>query len=280
MESEAKISVSQGGVQETLLLPLWGRAFETKQSRPRLIDDKAVEIIDSLDYDFSTIEQTQSLGQHSWVARSIRTDIVAKAFIEKHPKATIVNLGCGMDTTFSRIDNGQITFYELDFPDVIELRKKFYAGNDRHLSIAASLHDTEWFDQINPTDGLLFLAGGVFMYSSESQMKSFFAGIANHFGACEFCFDAMSPLGVKIGKKMVLKKGGMDVFQGSEGWALKSPKTLEQWDKRFRVVSAVPMHQDVKAGVPFKTRVVLSIPDALGVASMVHLRIEANATPA
>ncbi|MEM7079860.1 MAG: class I SAM-dependent methyltransferase [Pseudomonadota bacterium] len=276
MQSEAKVAVGQGDVQETLLLPLWGRAFETRRASPRLIDKKAVEIVDSLDYDFSTIEQTQSMSQHSWVARSLHTDKVALDFIAQHPRATIVNLGCGLDTTFSRVDNGEITFYELDFPEVIELRKKFYSEDARHPSISASLHDTDWYEQIAPTDGLLFLAGGVFMYSSESQMQQFFANIADHFGTCDFCFDSLSPLGLKIGQKMVLKKGGMDNFQGSEGWALKSVKSLEQWDTRMRVISAVPMHQGVKHDIPLKMRLALSMPDWMGIAKMVHLRMEAN----
>jgi len=272
----SKVSVSRGSVQETLLLPLWGRAFETKQKSPRLKDEKALEILEKVDYDFSTIEQTQTMSQHSWVARSIQTDAIVRAFIKEHPKATIVNLGCGMDTTFSRVDNGQITFYELDFPDVIALRKNFYRDDERHVSIASSLHDTGWFEQIKPVDGLLFLAGGVFMYSSEVQMKEFFVAIADHFGSCEFCFDSLSPLGLKIGKRMVLKKGGMDNFKDSDGWALKSPKHIEEWDSRIKLVSALPMNKGVKKGMPLKTRLALSIPDLLGFASMVHLRIEAG----
>ena len=274
---QPKISVTKGSVQETLLLPLWGRAFETQQKNPRLTDEKAVEILSKVDYDFSEIERTQTTAQHGWIARSLQTDRFVNAFIQDHPKATIVNLGCGMDTTFSRVDNGQITFYELDFPDVIALRQHFYSDDERHISISASLHDTQWYEQIkHPSDGLLFLAGGVFMYSNTAQMKAFFKSIANHFGACDFFFDALSPLGLKIGKKMVLIKGGMDNFQDIEGWALKQVQSIEQWDDRFKVISAVALHQGVKKGMPLKTRLALSMADLLGVGRMVHLRILAD----
>ena len=121
-----KISIEKGNVQETLLLPLWGRAFETQKDKPRLIDKKAVEIIKKIDYDFSDIEETQAMSQHGWVARSLHTDRTILAFMKQHPGAAIVNIGCGLDTTFSRIDNGKIIFYELDLPDVIALRKNFY----------------------------------------------------------------------------------------------------------------------------------------------------------
>jgi len=140
---DQKVRIKKGTIQETLLLPLWGRAYETRKNRPRLIDENAVEIIQKIDYDFSNIEKTQSMSQHGWVARSLHTDKVAHEFIEKHPKASIVNIGCGLDTTFSRIDNGKIMFYELDLPDVIDLRKNFYfawqgiANKEQHLCFQA-----------------------------------------------------------------------------------------------------------------------------------------------
>lgn len=267
-----KIKIKKGNVQETLLLPLWGRAYETKQAKPRLIDKKAVEIMEKIDYDFSTVHETQALSQHGWVARSLHTDKLAKAFIEKYPNATIVNLGCGMDTTFSRIDNGKIMFYELDFPDVIELRKHFYEDTDRHISIASSLHDTKWFEKIKVSNGLLFLAGGVLYYSSEEEVKRFFIKTADFFGNCDFYFDALSPMGMKIAKKMVLKKGGMGM--SGDGWGIKPVKSLEKWDKRIKVVGSTPMNRGVKKGVSMKTKIILTIPDILGVCSMVHLRID------
>lgn len=267
-----KISIKKGNVQETLLLPLWGRAFETQKDKPRLIDKKALEIIEKLDYDFSTIHETQSLSQHGWVARSLHTDKKGLGFIKKHPEATIVNIGCGMDTTFSRIDNGKITFYELDLPDVIELRRHFYEESERHISIASSFLETQWFKKIKVEDGLLCLAGGVFCYFAEEQIKNFFIAAADYFGNCEFYFDALSPMGLKIARKQVLKSSGMESLSG--GWGLKSVKSLEKWDNRIKVIDSTPIHKGVKKGIPFKTKIFLTMPDLLGVCSMVHIRIE------
>jgi O-methyltransferase involved in polyketide biosynthesis len=266
------ISIGKGNVQETLLLPLWGRAYETQKNKPRLIDKKAVDIIERIDYDFSDIEKTQYMSQHGWVARSLHTDRIALEFIKEHPEATIVNIGCGLDTTFSRIDNGKIMFYELDLPDVIELRKNFYEDSNRHISIASSFLDTEWFEKINVRDGLLFLAGGVFYYFEEEQIKAFFIKAAGYFKKCEFYFDSLSPMGMKIAKKQVLKKGGMGISMDG-GWGLKSAKDLEKWDNRIKVVDSIPMHKGVKKGIPLKTKIILTMPDLLGICSMVHMRI-------
>ena len=268
-----KIKIKKGNVQETLLLPLWGRAIETQKDRPRLIDKKAVEVIDRLDYDFSTIAKTQSMSQHGWVARSLHTDKMALDFIQKHPEGTIVNIGCGMDTTFSRVDNGKIMFYELDLPDVIELRKHFFKDSKRHISIASSFLDTEWFEQISVKDGLLFLAGGVFYYFTEEQIRNFFIAAADHFGTCDFYFDSLSPMVVKSAKKQVLKKGGMGMSLDG-GWGLKPVQSLEKWDRRIKVISATPMYKGMKKGLPLLTKIILTIPDILGVCSMVHMRIE------
>lgn len=237
-----------------------------------MIDPKAVEIVDRLDYDFSTIEKTQQTSQHGWVARSLHTDKTALAFIKKHPYGTIVNIGCGMDTTFSRIDNGKVLFYELDLPDVIELRKHFFKYDERYKSISCSFLDTQWFHEIKVVDGLLLLAGGVLCYFEEEQIKKFFIAAADHFGTCDFYFDSLSPLGLKIGKRQVLKSGGMGRM--GEGWGLKKANALESWDKRIKVMSAVPMFQGMKQGLPFMTKIIMTIPDTLGVCSMVHLRIE------
>ena len=267
-----KIKIKTGTIEETLLLPLWGRAYETQKNNPRLIDERAVEIIRQIDYDFSNIEETQAMSQHGWVARSLHTDRVALEFIKKHPKATIVNIGCGLDTTFSRIDNGTIMFYELDLPDVIALRKNFYEDDDRHISIASSFLDTQWFEKIEVRDGLLFLAGGVFMYFNEKQIKEFFVKVADHFTACDFYFDSLSPMGMKIAKKQVLKKGGMGMSMDG-GWGLKPVASLEKWDKRIRVISAIPMSKGMKKGVALQFKIMGAITDMLGVCSMVHMRI-------
>ncbi|PIE68617.1 MAG: polyketide biosynthesis methyltransferase [Deltaproteobacteria bacterium] len=270
-----KIKVKKGTVEETLLLPLWGRAYETQRKHPRLMDAKAVEIIKAIDYDFSEIEKTQSLSQHGWIARSLHTDTMARAFIEKHPHATIVNIGCGLDTTFSRIDNGKILFYELDLPDVITLRKNFYEDSDRHQSIAASFLETAWFENIVVRDGLLFLAGGVLMYFEEAQIKDFFIAVADHFGTSDLYFDALSPACMKMAKKSVLKKGGMGMsLEG--GWGLKSVKSLETWDKRIKVVEDIPIYKGAKKGISLGHKIALTIPDVLGFCSMVHVRMQGN----
>lgn len=107
--------ISLGAVQETLLLPLWGRAEETQKNNPLLIDKVAVSIVKDIDYDFSKVNKNISvLSCLSWVARSIYFDKEINYFLDKYPDCSIVNIGCGLDTTYDRVDNGKVYWYDLD----------------------------------------------------------------------------------------------------------------------------------------------------------------------
>ena len=267
-----KLKVEKGNVQETLLLPLWGRAMESGKDDPRLVDEKAVEIIEKIDYDFSEIEQTQAMSQHGWVARALHIDRMVRDFIRRHPGGTVVNVGCGLDTTFFRVDNGKMLFFELDLPDVIELRRPFIEESDRNRYIASSFLDTDWFDEITVNDGLLCVAGGVLYYFSEEEIRGFFKSLADRFDSTELFFDSLSPTGIKIAKKQVLKKGGMGTSMDG-GWGLKSINSLEAWDDRFKVLNSIPISKGMNKGIPLKHRIIIKIPDLLGLCSMVHMRI-------
>ncbi len=272
--AKRKFKVKSGSVQETFLLPLWGRAYETTRPRPRLTDRKAVEVLARIDYDFDTIAKTQEMSQHGWIARSLFVDRAIRSFIADHPRATIVNLGCGMDTTFSRIDNGEILFYELDLPDVMAMRRQLMGDEqgERHRYIASSFLDTDYFEQIEVNDGLFFFAGGVLMYFSEAQVKGFFISLADYFKRCEVYFDYLSPRGINVAKKMVLKKGGMDT-QFGEGWGIKPARKINAWDPRLRIQSDTPMYREVRKGLPLKQRLMLTMSDWMGFGAMAHLQI-------
>ena len=127
-----KIPVELGDVQKTLFMPVWARAVETKKKEPILIDHTALEIVDSVDFDFSQMSKNvPEISQIAWIARCKRFDMIVNEFITKHPEGTIINIGCGLDTSYERINYSTIKWYDLDLPDVIELRKKFLKETDK-----------------------------------------------------------------------------------------------------------------------------------------------------
>ena len=269
-----KIKINLGKVQETLLLPLWGRAVESEKKNPRLIDIKASEIIHEIEYDFSTITNNINwMSQFSWVVRCIHIDNAIFEFIKNHPHATIVNIGCGLDTTFDRVDNGRILFYELDLPDVISLRTNFFPENERRKSISCSFLEDEWLNQLRPENGILFIAAGVFYYFTEIQIKNFFISLANRFPGSELFFDCSSRMGMRLANKRVIKAGGMDETAILK-WGIPKAKIIEDWDNRIHLLQEFPMFYRMKKGYSIGHRFGLWMSDFLNIMSMVHLRLE------
>lgn len=265
------VQVDLGDVQKTLLLPLWGRAQESRKPKPLLVDETAVRIIDQVDFDFSAIARNVNhLVQVGWVKRSLLYDRAVTAFLGSHPQATIVNIGCGLDTTFERTDNGQLRWYDLDLPDVIALRRRFIQEHERRTFLATSFLESDWLEEIDVVESVLFMAAGVFYYFAESQLRSFIIRLLDRYPGSELLFDASSPLGVKVCNKQVVGSSGL----GEKSyliWGLKRTKDLEQWDDRIKIVDECHYYGSEATGLP--DRVVGMLANALRIQYMVHLRL-------
>ena len=265
-----KISVELGDVQKTMFLPLWGRAFETQKEKPLLRDQTALEIIEKVDYDFAGITRNISeLSQVAWIMRSLYVDEVIGNFLARHPKATIVNIGCGMDTTFDRIDNGSLLWYDLDLPDVIELRKKFIQETGRRKFIPASFLDEGWLKKVKVVDGILFIAAGVLYYFEENEVKTFLKRIADVFPGCEVFFDVASPGGVKVANKQVIDSSGLNERSYLK-WGLKNTGDILSWDNRFEILKIEYYFK--RKGLPLKIKMIGLISDWMKIQYMIHLK--------
>src|SRR5689334_5477887 len=112
------MSLNLQSIQATMLIPLWGRANASEKNPEILYDKEAIEIIERCDFDFSDIAKTfGEYGGITYIVRARKVEDTIRAFIEKRPSATIVNIGAGLDTTFSRVDNDKINWYNIDLPD-------------------------------------------------------------------------------------------------------------------------------------------------------------------
>jgi len=183
-------------ISETLLIPLYSRALESQTEHPILIDTKAVEITKELNKIFeksdSSLHQTLSkgkarrrLGKKLNVSLALRTrkfDRYCTSFLKKNPDGIIVELGCGLSTRFPRIDNGTLTWYDLDFPEVIDIRRQFFKESDRYHFIASSVLDFKWMGKIqHKNKNILFIAEGLLMYLHEDEVKNLILNLQKHF---------------------------------------------------------------------------------------------------
>jgi O-methyltransferase involved in polyketide biosynthesis len=262
-------------VQKTLLLPLWGRAVESRRSRPLLVDRAAAEIIAKLDYDFSAIAaNTHPLTRLAWIARSIHVDRTIAELLAHEPEATIVNLGCGLDTSFERVDNGRLSWVDLDLPDVIQLRNELVPSGPRRRSIAWSILDPGWFGEVRDSHGLLLVAAGVLYYFEEPRVRELLSKLAAAFPRGQLVFDTCSPRGVRMANKNVIRDTGMDESAVLR-WGIERPRTLAGWDPRIEVLESYRMFHGISGRLPLRARLGTLVTDAMNIMSMVHLRFRA-----
>jgi O-methyltransferase involved in polyketide biosynthesis len=271
MENISEIKL--GSVQETLLLPLWGRAIETQKQKPLLVDNKAVSIINSIPYDFTAISKNiNKLVQAGWVARSIFFDKKIKTFIDLYPEATIVNIGCGLDTTFDRVDNEKIQWFDLDLPDTIDLRKKYISESDRRHFISKSVFDKSWYDKIEKKSNVMLLIAGVLFYFDEKEVKGIFNDFHTFLPGAEIIFDYASMKGIEYSNKKILEKGGMDKSAYLK-WGINNILEIEKWNSSIKIISDMPMYQEHKKNYSMVKRIGMNIADILKPMSLAHIKI-------
>ncbi|MEM6955260.1 MAG: class I SAM-dependent methyltransferase [Myxococcota bacterium] len=182
--------VQLGPVQETLLIPLLGRAEETK--RRGVIDDpRAVEIVERLDYDFSKWS-----GMSTLRGASIRTrmfDDFVRAFLSKHPHGTVVEIGAGLNTRYERLDNGRAQWVELDLPDSMALRRAFFEDTDQRIMIDGSFTETDWHDVVAARPGpYCFVSEAVIIYLDEAKALRGLKTLAERFPGSTLAMDTTS----------------------------------------------------------------------------------------
>lgn len=203
-----KVKMELTNIEKTLLIPLWSRAKETETINPIINDKMSCEIVKKLEYDFSDIEKNSTLLKRLiFVVRAKTFDNAITNFISKYPKSAIVNLGAGLDTTFFRLDNEKLNWYNIDLPEVIKLRKKLLPQSNREKCIGKSFLDFSWFNDIKKDyDNVLFIAGGLFAYYDEENIKKFLNNLAKSFPNAEIIFDAPSSKSNNIKANRAIKK--------------------------------------------------------------------------
>ena len=209
-----KYPIEKNSVQETLVIPLYGRKLCTERFPNLFQDRKAVELIDRLDYDFSELEKQSQSKAHQFGALEVamrETDLLCemKDYLKTHPKATLVNLGCGLDQTCENADNGQCHIINIDLPDVIALRNELLPESERVRNIACDLNDVSWFDEMDDSDGACFIAAGVFYYFTKDRVKKLFSAMEQRFRGGRLVFDAANELAVRIMLKTWVKEAGI-----------------------------------------------------------------------
>ena len=164
------------------------------------------------------------------VARTIVLDRMAADFVKEHPDATVINIACGMDTRFYRVDNGKIRWYNIDLPVTMEVRKKYIKENERVTNIAASAMDESWTERIQSVAGpVLVIVEGLSMYLAETDVKQILSIIDRHFPQVTVFMEILNPKFVKKNVEKSIQQSGA-VFT----WGARSGEELPKLCQAFR----------------------------------------------
>jgi O-methyltransferase involved in polyketide biosynthesis len=217
-------------VSRSLQIPLCFRAMESQRPDALVRDAKAVELAGRLDVDFAGVRKLES-EQVNYLLRMREFDRRARAFLAEHPTGMIVDLGCGLDTRFERIDNGQMEWCGLDLPEVIALRRELLDETPRSHFIGCSVLDFSWMDALGgrPDRSILFLAEAMLVYLEEADVKRLVQTLAARFPGAELVCDAYAPWVVRFHPRPPAVP--------RPRWGLKDDRDVEAWAPGIRLLS-------------------------------------------
>ncbi len=200
------MEITHAGISENILIPLWARAKETMYGNSILQDEKAIEIMKHIKYDFSKFDKLW-ITQIDLAVMTRILDDKAEKFINQYPDCIVINVGCGLDTRFERIDNGSVTWYDLDKPETIALRREFFKENERYNMISKSVLDESWINYIKEKDRKVLIIGeGIFIDFSETELESILKMLHKNFSQCECLFEIPPFLKKELESYGALKK--------------------------------------------------------------------------
>ena len=233
--------IEKNTVQETLIIPLYGRKVCSEHFPDLFKDPEAERICSMLDYDFEEkgkkMESAAGLfGALEVAQRQYDLAWEVKDYLKKNPEAAVVNLGCGLDDTFRKCDNGKCKGYNIDMPDVIAVRHELLPESDRERNIACDLNDEDWMNTIDAKEGAVFFAAGVFYYFRTEDMKVLLHKMAKRFPKAVIVFDSCNSRGAKMMTKTWLKEAG--IADVGAFFSLEDKDELKNWSDNFASVSA------------------------------------------
>ena len=236
-----KYHIEKNTVQETLVIPLYGRKMCSELYPSLFRDETAIRLIEQIDYDFAALAKKSGsmMHQFGFLEVAMRQSDLAwevRDYLKAHPNAAVVNLGCGLDDTGRSCDNGTCKIYNLDFPDVIAVRDALLPAGERETNLACDLNDTSWFSKIDASEGAVFFAAGVFYYFLTDQLKALVQAMSKAFPDGRLVFDAASQKAVKLMLKTWIKDAEIQDV-GAYFAVVDAQKELGPWCPGMKVSS-------------------------------------------
>ncbi len=263
-------------LSSTLYIPLQGRVYADMIYPEFFSDLSAYQAWMKID---DKIKAEIVLGQTEYTllasaVRSKNMDFIIQKFLKRHEDAVIVNVGCGFEDLYSRNDNGKALWFNLDLPEVLDERRKYFPSKEREYELPFSMFDYKWIEEVKKQSNkpVLLVVSGVFHYFTRTKVLSFINHMRN-FEDARIVFDTVSEQGLKISQKYVDDLGkadaGMKFGFNSLNDFVSELNFVPRSYKQARYYSYVRKFK----GFPREMMARFSFSDKMNMVKMIYIRI-------
>jgi O-methyltransferase involved in polyketide biosynthesis len=247
--SKMELDRNINDISETAFLTLQCHALDAQSPRPLLYDISAIHTLGLLKGHLADSDRvlykklfenrvSSSLITHT-ALRAKKYDSYIRDFLDQFPEAVVVNIGCGLDHRFERVDNGKILFYDLDLPDIMNIKRQIFPEKERYIQISGSVFDFKWMDQIQK-DHVILVAEGVFMYCMEQDVRSLFIRLQERLNNPEIVFEVFSSRWMKGWRKRVTEYKLKQELKFGDGASYKfgipESDVIESWNRGIKLL--------------------------------------------
>jgi len=262
------------GVADTLYIPLTARVYVSKRFPEYFFDPKSLEL-ESVIPGESIQTGSNEYTMIASAARYHNLDEMARAYITAHPSCNIVNVGCGLETMFWRVgpDAPDARFYEMDLPEVIDVRRRILGAPERDELIAGDAFDLSWASGIDVSLPTFIIVSGVFQYFHNEDVLGFIADAKKVFADAELIFDATNTKGLDYVNKYVKKTGNSSALMYC---AIDDPAAFAR-EAGCELIEVRPFYtaarRMLKGRANLYSRIAMAVSDRTGRAFILHMKL-------
>ncbi len=203
------------GVANTLFVPLYGRIYVSKKFPEYFYDEMALKI--GTQFTTGISKGSFEYTNMAYAARYYNMDKMIIKFIKEHKICNIIFLGVGLETAYDRITKkcglGEVNYYGIDLPEVIEIRKEYFGERKQETLIAGDMFEMEWKEQIDTSVPTFLVVSGVFQYFFEDKIIEFIKNLKKEFPYGELIFDtAREKSGLKFANWFIKRTGNLEAL--------------------------------------------------------------------
>lgn len=260
---DKKTSINVQGVPETMLQTLYARAMESKKEKHYIYDEKAIEIVSQLDYDFSKADGDKMMSS-GVIARTIILDRLVSEYLTKNKDTVVINIACGLDTRCYRMQGKYLRWYNIDLPETMNIRSGFFEENGPVYQIAKSATDETYADDIEYNgEPVLVIIEGLTMYLTQDDVQKMFQIIDKIASKATVFVETMSPFSVSH-----IKEKSIEGSKAKFIWGVKDGEELEKLIKPFKSVQDISLVDGMKVFMPIY-KVIGKIPFARNISNKI-----------